>query len=358
LIAALLAGAWRGVAASLDVTAAELATIAPPLLETGAAALAWWRLRRMAPGSSHVLRPLAHAYRHQAIQAAVYEQHLVKIIDVLRRSGVEPIVVKGWSATQLYADPALRPSGDIDLCVAPDQLASALAAVEADPSSCGQLDLHAGVADLEDRDWEEVFRRSQLLPLQGTAVRALCPEDQLRHLCLHLMRHGAFRPLWLCDVAAALEALPADFDWDYCLSGARRLTDWVVCAIGLARRLLDAHVADAQVARRSEAVPRWLESTILRLWDLGLRSSDVVTLPFTAYPRTWAGLHMALGQRWPNPIRAAYKLRLSPFTSVPRQFIQLAAFLVRTGQYASSKLRPATTDNPARHCDVHPAQIR
>ena len=46
-------------------------------------------------------------------------------------------------------------------------------------------------------------------------------EDQLRQLCLHLLRHGACRPLWLCDVAVMLESLPGDFDWDRCLGGDR-----------------------------------------------------------------------------------------------------------------------------------------
>jgi hypothetical protein len=358
LIAALLAGAWRNAPAPRSIGAAELAAVAPVLLETGAGGLAWWGMRRTPLSAAHAAQSLADTFRHQAIQAIVHEQQLLKVVRLLRGAGVEPIVVKGWSAAQPYADPALRPAGDIDLCLAPDQLAAAMEIVESNPGDWGQLDLHAGIADLDARSWDEVIERSQRLPLQGELVRTLGPEDQLRQLCLHMMRHGAFRPIWLCDVAAALERRPAAFDWEYCLRGQRWLSDWVMCSIGLARRLLGAHVTDAEIARRSDAVPRWLESTILRLWALGAASSDVVTLPFAAYPRTWAGLRTCFRQRWPNPIRAAYKLRLSPFLRLPRIVVQLVAFLVRTGQFASSQLQPTPASQAGRHFDIHPAQVR
>jgi hypothetical protein len=48
--------------------------------------------------------------------------------------------------------------------------------------------------------------------LNGAKIRILGAEDHLRLLCLHLLKHGAWRPLWLCDVAAALESRPSSFD--------------------------------------------------------------------------------------------------------------------------------------------------
>ncbi len=52
--------------------------------------------------------------------------------------------------------------------------------------------------------------RSQLVNLDGVDVRVPGLEDHLGILCLHLLHHGAFRPLWLCDIAAALETRPAE----------------------------------------------------------------------------------------------------------------------------------------------------
>src|SRR5262249_8947735 len=151
----------------------------------------------------------------------------------------------------------LRPCGDIDLCVAPDQLRQAEALFHDEFTPVAPVDLHAAVPDLPDRPWEEVFRRSRLVSLGGTEVRLPCPEDQFRVVCLHMVRHGAWRPLGLCDVAASLEALPADFDWDYCLSGNPRLTEWVVWMAALARRLLGARV-DRMVLWGARQLPRWL----------------------------------------------------------------------------------------------------
>ncbi len=66
-------------------------------------------------------------------------------------------------------------------------------------------------------------------------------ETHLRVICFHLMREGAWRPLWLVDVAAALEFRPGNFDWHYCLRDSRRARP-VVHAIGLAHRLLGVKI--------------------------------------------------------------------------------------------------------------------
>jgi hypothetical protein len=74
--------------------------------------------------------------------------------------------------------------------------------------------------------WDELFARSQLVPLGDSQIRILGDEDHLRIICLHLLRSGAWRPLWLCDVAVALETLSPDFDWDICLGRDPRQADW------------------------------------------------------------------------------------------------------------------------------------
>ena len=197
--------------------------------------------------------------------------------------------------------------------------------------------------------------RAQRVPVGPTEVRILGPEDQLRHLSLHLLRHGAWRPLWLCDVAAALESLPPDFDWDYCLSGDRCLTDWVICAIGLAQRLLQARVGQPDIAGRAAELPRWLETTVLALWGAGAESNDTVRQPFAACLGSWTALRQALRRRWPNPIRAAFKLGCSPFIRWPLPALRLLAFLVRAGRYAGRS--PARTSTIPLF-DVHARQVR
>src|SRR5262249_7200865 len=150
--------------------------------------------------------------RDLALAAAERERDIVEVIDCLHSGGVEPILIKGWTAARHYAEPGLRPYGDIDVSVYPEQLDTAKNLLNSAAFPTWLVDLHGGVPDLVDRGWSMLFQRSQLLQLGETEVRVLSPEDHLRLLCLHLARHGAYRPLWLCDVAAALEARPADFD--------------------------------------------------------------------------------------------------------------------------------------------------
>jgi hypothetical protein len=278
---------------------------------------------------------------------------------LLRAAGIEPILLKGWSVARLYPAPGVRPCGDIDLCVRLDQMAVATALLTAASPLATDVDLHSGVSDLDDRTWEDLGERSRLVPLGQTTVRILGSEDQLRPVCLHLMRHGAWRPLWLCDLAAALASAPADFDWAYCLSADRRAkAGWVVCAIGLANRLLDARVDSPELIRRIADLPDWLERTVLKLWPLGNAASDSILIRWTDYPRTWTRLSLALRDRWPNLIGAAYKLGLSPFTRLPLPIIQATTLARRALLYAKDRFRSVGERQASPFFDIHPAVVR
>src|SRR5205807_1179327 len=98
-------------------------------------------------------------------------------------------------------------------------LTKAVAVLEQASGLRGVVDLHEGMPDLPDRSWDEVYRRSRLVRLRNSDVRILGAEDHLRLTCFHLLRHGAWCPLWLCDVVVILESLPPGFDWDYCKHG-------------------------------------------------------------------------------------------------------------------------------------------
>jgi len=299
--------------------------------------------------------PLRDNYRHNALAVATHEADLVRLIPLLRSGGVEPLLVKGWSVARLYPEPGLRPCGDIDLCVRPEELAGAVAMLAAAAVHPGRVDLHGGVADLEDRTWDEVVRRSRFVRLGGTGVRVLGAEDQLRHLCLHLLRHGAWRPLWLCDVAVVLESLPTDFDWDYCLGGDGRLSRWVLCALGLARRLLGARLDNSAVADRADRLPRWLPDTVLALWG----SRHVTDFrPLRAYLRHPLGPWRFLRDRWRrNPIEVLFNGGSGPFYRLPPFAVRAIAFLLRARGYAARRLRPpAPPPFPAAALpfDIHP----
>ncbi len=76
------------------------------------------------------------------------------------------------------------------------------------------MDLHQGGEHLIDYPFVEVIAQSRLVDLDGVLVRIPSDEHHLRILCLHLLYHGAWRPLWLCDIGASIEQIDAEFDWD------------------------------------------------------------------------------------------------------------------------------------------------
>ncbi|HXG65034.1 MAG TPA: nucleotidyltransferase family protein, partial [Blastocatellia bacterium] len=204
LVAAALAGAWREQPPA--GCAVEFEQVVPLLLASGSAGLGWWRVRHSELKASAVGLELQQAYRFSVLRAAFLRSQIKDTITLLRSGGVEPVLVKGWAVARLYPDQGLRPYGDIDLCVMPQQYRQAAKLLKIAEGMDYPADLHNGFRNLADESPEELYERSQTVELDGIAVRVAAPEDHLRILALHMLRHGVSRPLWLCDVAVALES--------------------------------------------------------------------------------------------------------------------------------------------------------
>lgn len=335
LLTALLAGAWRSFPPELKNFAEELPALTPLLVESGAASLAWRRVRHCDWLDSRVAQELQQAYRHSTIQGDLHQHEIKQVFTLLRSVGVEPVLVKGWAAARLYPEVGLRPSGDIDLCVHPAQYDRAEAALNEWTDHQFAVDLHNGFENLDQENVDVLYSRSQLIGLGDVSIRVLAPEDHLRVLCVHFLRHGAFRPLWLCDIAAAVEGRPSDFDWERCLGTHRRRRDWVACAVGLAHQLLGALVDDTPVERRSELLPRWLIPTTLKQWDAPStmeHGSMRHRAAMVTYLRDPTGLLNDLRNRWPNPIEATVRMG-GPFNEFPRLPFQVGDCVARTAKF-------------------------
>ena len=305
LVADVLAGGWRSAPPPLRLDPEAIASAVPLLLQSTAAPLAWRRLRASGLHTARPARRLHDASRQHAIVSAGHEQHLQEVLPLLRAAGVEPILIKGWSVARLYPQTDLRPYGDLDLCVRHDRVAAAMTVLSEVARRELMVELHQGIPDLPDRSWDEAYRRTRLARLGDVEVRVLCPEDQLRLLCLHLMRHGGEAPLALCDLGAVLESRPADFDWDYCLRGHRARSAWVLCWLGLAGRLLGARLDEPTLSARAEDLPPWLAQAVLERWARPNHDSH-----------------------WLDPIKSAYRRKLRPSHSRPvTQFLGLVGRL-------------------------------
>jgi hypothetical protein len=333
LVAAALAGAWRREPPAVTLGGDDLAQIAPLLDGSGAGALVWWKLRRSPLCEGEAAQGFRQSYRLQTLRAAVREGEIESLSALLGSAGVDAVLVKGWAAGRAYPEQGLRPTGDIDLCVRSEQYRKAKEVLASPEGRRFWVDLHEGVAELGDRAAAELYGRTRVLRLGGARVRVLGEEDHLRLLCYHLLRHGAWRPVWLCDVAASFESRGAGFDWDYLLGGRR--ADWVLSALGLAHRLLGASIGGTPAAGAAGRLPRWLVPVVLARWARPFateQSPHTYGAPMAAYLRRPRGLLKGLRRRWPGPVEATVAAG-GHFDSLPRWPFQLANCFTRAARF-------------------------
>jgi Uncharacterised nucleotidyltransferase len=329
IVSRTLRRAWLLAPPAAEISAEELLTVVPALLRTASAPLAFWRNRSIVDATP-ALAGLHDAWRLQTLHGAVFEERLAVAVSRLRAVSVEPLLAKGWAIARLYPRPGLRPYGDLDLYVRPSEYAAARAAVDSLPGIA--VDLHRGLPDLDERDHDAVLARAVRETAGRVEVRVLCPEDHLRLLCRHFLRHGASRPVWLCDVALLVETRGPGFDWDRVLAGSRRRRDAVLAALGLAGALLGADLIGTPAV--SAGLPAWLVPTVLRQWGAGFGHRD----PLATYLSRPAAFCAELRRHWPNAIEASAALD-APFDGRSRLPFQLAHLIVRGTRFGLSLAR-------------------
>jgi hypothetical protein len=193
---------------------------------------------------------------------------LGQAIVALAEAGVEPIVLKGPAlASTIYPARDLRPFGDLDVLVRPEELARADHAlrplgyapyankpsevddfhrVYARAGHDGVVELHTDLLQLGLPTacggvlWERA-ERWHLAGLQRPALM-LGLEHQLLHLCVHLHLHGYRRLIWFIDLERLLRLRGGEVRWAdlWALAHTEGVTLSVRHALMLARELLDA----------------------------------------------------------------------------------------------------------------------
>jgi hypothetical protein len=332
LVAKALAGAWRSKDLPVfDLSKSELDEITPLLMGSGAAALSWRRVSNSCLRESPSGELLHQAYRLQSLQSEIQEQKIEKVFRLLRGASVEAILAKGWAAAGLYPDRTLRPYGDIDICVRPRdyKLVEELFS-QPDASEC-PVDLHRHFSEIGNRSVDELLSRSRLQQVGQEQLRVLSDEDHLALLCIHLLKHGAWRPLWLCDVAVVMESASASFDWELCLGKDDTRANWIRCGFGLAHRLLDARTdkLPSKVGRLTP--PEWLIETVLKQWSTPFAAYQAPMnhpIPMADLWRQPLDLFDGVRQRWPNPIIATISVH-GRLNNVPRLPYQIANCVTR-----------------------------
>ncbi len=340
-VAAILATSWRPTPSPYRGASAQLDAVLPCLTGSGAAALGWWRLGASPAALPAECRPAAlhDAARLLAVNDMLRQRALARIASILNRHGIVPVLIKGWAAGRHYAESYLRPYGDFDLLVRPVDLAKARdvlvrhAAARpgfADPNVFSiatdtgfyDVDLHDRLSDAYALPVDAVFARAEQMTLpSGGTLLTPCLEDHLRIVILHFLRHGGWRPLWLCDVAAMTEAAGPTFDWELFFGADARLRGWLQATIAAAVELLECTPSHLP-AEAIMPCPRWLVRALLEEWRAPY-AQRAMPPPGTEFrdPIAW------LRGKWPNPIRATL-LRGAPVTSNRQRRHQLALFAI------------------------------
>jgi len=306
-LAGLLAGSWRQPPHENAALSNQLLSrLAPAVTSGGGSGLAWFRIRQSGKDlSPSVLRVYHEAYISLVATAAAHEADLERLSNALCAANIRFVLLKGWSVGRLYPESGLRPSGDIDLWIDPQQRPAAEAILR-DLALTRAVDLeHDQLARFEDRGFAEFYALCDTVQLGSTAVKILRPEDQVRILCLHFLKHGGWRPLWLCDIAILLESERGTFDWKVCLGANHRREYWIGSTIALARELLEARIPAGAPYPVTSSPPKWLVGTVLWEWGDPRPPSTpafAVLLP-SLWHQPWQVKTLLRG-RWRNSIQA------------------------------------------------------
>jgi len=182
-----------------------------------------------APGLSDGARQrLRHAARREAADRALAEREAGEVLRALAAAGVEVLVWKGLAVAERWAEPRLRPAGDLDLLVGAAELDAAVVALapfatpspaaaprwidRVRPSSPGvELWPRPGrtlAIDVQTRPFRTVgatidgaalLARSQAGSIADARCRILDPADEILVVLVHAAKHGARAPRWVVD---------------------------------------------------------------------------------------------------------------------------------------------------------------
>jgi hypothetical protein len=333
-----------------------LCVLAPLWHSHGAGPLLWRRIRNTPLATTELGEQLREAAITSSIAVLVQQDALARAVSLLRAEAIEPILVKGLAVARLYADPSLRPGGDLDFWIRPRDIKRARAIFRAAGYQGGydigvpfvnpnnfvtndgvQIDIKTDfgydvVSPSLHRHW---WGRARWETLGGTAVRVLAPPDEIVYLSSHAAKHAFGSVKWLVDIAAALEHWQADVWGPPEIPAEQPIRSWTLVTLGLALELLGANgdVLTPQVRRAAleEAAP-W-RSQVLRMWggtsgrDGHSVTVDAALTRLRTQPSP-AGVWRLLRMLWPDAIESAVYLKL-PLRPGVAQPARALAFLHR-----------------------------
>jgi Uncharacterised nucleotidyltransferase len=190
------------------------------------------------------MRRLAQFYETNLHRSMLMAREMIHLLDLLAKNNIEVLTYKGLAlAESAYGDIALRPVGDIDLLIHPEDLPRireavrplgyvphSVLSVAEERALLGSgyeyvFDGRAGQNLLEvkwgilprfyavDFDHSSFFRRAVCMKVAGHDVKTLSPEDLFLVLAVHAAKHVWERLIWLCDLGRVMRLETLDWAW-------------------------------------------------------------------------------------------------------------------------------------------------
>jgi Uncharacterised nucleotidyltransferase len=300
-------------------------------------------------GSAHRDR-LQSLYYLTVVANVTLVHQLAAILEYINRENIQVVVLQGVALLQdVYRDPGLRPTTDIDLWVMPEDYAEVARILRSrgyagDPlyattfrKETTILDLHTHLfwADrigarrrLIARDQRDLFQNTRIVSFAGREVRCLSSFDQVIHLTLHAFKHGVSRLVWLVDIMGLVSPW-SRADWDGLLGRAKELGQEgaVSLLVFLLGRVFDFRPPVGALPSSDE-----VKIPALERWLLNLRKPGK-TLP------GWAHLVLlSTGKEWRTRLRIVAE-SLFPRPEVLRQVFPEAATRRAWGLYGKRVLQ-------------------
>ena len=269
--------------------------------------------------------PVTDEQRWNLIQNKANEARALRAVSLLRRHGIEPVVIKGVAAARFYPADILRDCVDVDLAVAETDYPAAMNIAQSAAADGYAIDLHCELRHLDTVAWDDLIANSREFEVNGGSVRVLAPEDHLRVLCVHWLTDGGTNKDRLWDIYYAVDNRPADFSWERFLGPvSERRSRWYVCTVGLAHHFLGLNLEGTPIEDSARNLPNWLVTTVKREW-----ASDTKNWPLEASLSDPSALWKQVKRRLrPNPIWATVHME-GDFDARSRLFYQAANIFAR-----------------------------
>lgn len=264
------------------------------------------------------------------------EERTRKAFKYFSSQGIECLLLKGWACSRFYDTSHVRTFTDVDIACSPESADLAMSLFREFRIRGVSVDLHIGVRNLDQLSWEDLYKLSYSVELNGEPIRVLSDEDNLRLTAVHWLTDGGVNREKLWDIFYMVKNRREGFDWERCIkSNGPVRTTWVNAAIATARDFLQLDVSGLPEDTKNFQLPKWYKRTLQKEWNRGVYPRRILSSVVTR-PKLFAE---QIYRRFPpNPIAATIDVE-APIDETWRGPAQLRSLYKKAGPFAKGIAR-------------------